>query len=61
MNLSQDIALDIDAKASGGGVDVRATAFQGDSTKNTASGPINGGGPALAIRTSGGSITLRQP
>ncbi len=61
VSLGSEFALDVSAKTSGGRVDVDdMLAFHGDSSKNSINGTVNGGGPRLVLRTSGGSITLRQ-
>ena len=57
--LADDLKLDIDARASGGGVrsDLPVTVTHYNS-RRTLRGTINGGGPELYLRTSGGSIRL---
>ncbi len=54
------VALDIDAHTSGGRVtfDMPIT-VQGPISRNSLRGELNGGGPTLKLRSSGGSIRLR--
>lgn len=58
--LPQDTAVDLDAKASGGRVrsDLPIT-VSGEISKNELRGEINGGGPRLTLRSSGGNVNLR--
>ena len=57
--LPDDIAIDIDASTSGGSVksefDVNGTV-----KKRRISGTINGGGPELKLRTSGGTVRIKE-
>jgi len=59
--LADDIDLNIDASTSGGKVesDLPVT-VQGSMKKNSMQGKINGGGPELYLRTSGGNILLKE-
>ena len=61
--LIPDVAVDLEAKASGGRVStdfaVEST-IQGKVPKNRLEGSINGGGPLLKLRTSGGNIHLQK-
>ena len=63
LTLIPDVAVDLEAKTSGGRV---ATDFEVESTiqgkvpKNRLEGSINGGGPLLKLRTSGGNIHLQK-
>ncbi len=59
--LNEDVALDINAKTSGGRVhtDFPVT-IMGKIDKRSLYGKINGGGPELHLRTSGGSIYIRE-
>lgn len=59
--LSEDIGLDVNAKASGGRVhtDFRVS-LRGEISKRSMHGEMNGGGPELYLRTSGGSIYLKK-
>jgi Putative adhesin len=61
VDLEEGMALNIDAEASGGGVtcDLPVT-VQGRIEKGKMNGTLNGGGQALVLRTSGGSIHLRK-
>jgi hypothetical protein len=58
--LAPSIAVDLDARASGGGVtsDVPVT-VQGTQEDDSLQGRVNGGGPKLVLRTSGGGIKVR--
>ncbi len=57
--LAPSIAVDLDAKTSGGSVrsDIEV---DGSVKKNRIRGKINGGGPKLELRTSGGSVRVRS-
>lgn len=57
--LVEDIQIDLDASTSGGRV---STDFDvtGKVKKRSIRGEINGGGPKLKLRTSGGSVTIRS-
>jgi DUF4097 and DUF4098 domain-containing protein YvlB len=59
--LNTDVALDINAKTSGGRVhtDFPVT-IMGKIDKRSLYGKFNGGGPELHLRTSGGSIYIRE-
>ena len=61
--LIPDIAVDVEAKTSGGRVStdfaVEST-IQGKVPQNRLEGSINGGGPLLKLRTSGGNIHLQK-
>jgi len=61
VHLSEDIKVNIDAKTSGGRVktDFPVT-VQGELSKTKLQAEINGGGPLLYLRTSGGNINLRR-
>ena len=59
VTLAEDIALYLDAKTSGGSVDSEfPVEFRGKVKKSRLAGEINGGGPELYLRTSGGGITI---
>ncbi len=63
VTLTPDIAIDVDAETSGGRVStdfVVTSVVQGKVPKNRLKGSINGGGPLLKLRTSGGSIHLQK-
>ena len=66
MRLAPDIAVDIDASSSGGNVRVEdGLKLDGDHLERgepwkDVQATLNGGGPTLRLRTSGGSIRLRQ-
>jgi DUF4097 and DUF4098 domain-containing protein YvlB len=59
--LAEDIKVDLDARTSGGRVytDYPLT-MQGKISKRYLKGEINGGGPELYLRTSGGSIRIKK-
>jgi hypothetical protein len=61
VTLAGNVAADIDAHTSGGGISssvpVQVLGKQSDSTLV---GKVNGGGPKLYVRTSGGGISLRR-
>jgi DUF4097 and DUF4098 domain-containing protein YvlB len=61
VELAPSIGAELDARASGGGVhsDVPVT-VQGKQDEDALVGRINGGGPKMVLRTSGGGITLRR-
>jgi hypothetical protein len=55
------VGAELDAKTSGGTVQIDdAFDVQGHRHKHRFKGLLNGGGPPLALRTSGGSIRVRQ-
>lgn len=60
VELAGGIGVDLDAHASGGGVqsDVPIT-IQGTQDEDSLEGKINGGGPRLVLRSSGGGIRVR--
>lgn len=63
LKLIPDIAVDVEAKTSGGRVSTDfavESVLQGKVPKNRLEGRINGGGPLLKLRTSGGSIHLQK-
>jgi hypothetical protein len=57
--LPSEVKVEVDAVTSGGGV---STEFpiteQGQTKRNALKTKINGGGPMMTLRTSGGSIRL---
>ena len=59
--LGGSVAIDLDARASGGGVssDIPVTIL-GRQDDDQLKGKINGGGPTLTLRTSGGGIRLKS-
>ncbi|HVG25716.1 MAG TPA: hypothetical protein VND45_16285 [Thermoanaerobaculia bacterium] len=61
VSLAPSIALDLDAHSSGGGVraDVPVT-VQGTQDDDSIRGRINGGGPKLTLRSSGGGIRVKS-
>lgn len=61
VTLAPSIRVDLDARASGGGVrsDVAVT-VQGTQDEDSLRGKVNGGGPKLVLRTSGGGIRVKS-
>jgi DUF4097 and DUF4098 domain-containing protein YvlB len=61
VSLAEDIAVDIDARTSGGRVqtDLSVT-IQGEVKRSALTAKLNGGGPELILRSSGGSIYLKR-
>jgi hypothetical protein len=62
VTVGKDVAYSLDARTSGGDVEATGIAIRIDSGgigKSRLAGAVNGGGPALKLRTSGGNITLR--
>lgn len=59
--LASDIKVNVDAKTSGGNVytDFPVT-VQGNISKKSLNAEINGGGPLLLLRTSGGGINIKE-
>ena len=57
--LIEDIKVDIDASTSGGRVSSDFS-VDGKVKKRSIRGEINGGGPKLKLRTSGGSVSIRS-
>jgi len=55
--LADDIAVDLSARTSGGRVRSEFD-VNGDTTKRSIRGAINGGGPKLTLKTSGGSVKV---
>lgn len=59
--MEEDIHVDVDARTSGGRVHTEfPVTFSGEISKRSLKAKINGGGPELYLRTSGGSIHLRK-
>ena len=60
-HVDPSVSLDIDASTSGGRVTLDLpVAVRGTVSKNAIQGLLNGGGPTLRMRSSGGSIRLRS-
>lgn len=58
--LNRDIKVNLDAKTSGGHVEIDfPVSISGRVKKSSLQGEVNGGGPELYLRTSGGNINLR--
>ncbi len=63
VTLMPDITVDVDAETSAGRVSTElavASVIRGKVPKNRLKGSINGGGPLLKLRTSGGNIHLQK-
>lgn len=60
VSLAADIGLQVDARTSGGRVSTDFPVQQGTLDKNRLNAAINGGGPLMILRTSGGSIRLHK-
>ena len=61
VTLSPTVAVNLDARASGGGVDTDVpVTISGTQSDDVVRGVINGGGPRLVLRTSGGGIRVRK-
>lgn len=59
--LSMDMSLDVNAKTTGGNVHTDfPVSIRGEIDKNSMRAQMNGGGPELYLRTSGGSIYLKK-
>lgn len=60
VTLAPAVRVDLDARASGGGVrsDIPVT-VQGTQGEDSLRGKVNGGGPKLVLRTSGGGIRVK--
>ena len=61
VSLAPSIAVDLDARSSGGGVrtDIPIT-VQGTQEEDSIRGRINGGGPKLVLRSSGGGVRVKS-
>lgn len=61
VSVAGNVALDLDAHSSGGGVetDVPVTIL-GHQSEESVAGKINGGGPRLVLRSSGGGIHVKR-
>ncbi|WP_057832845.1 DUF4097 family beta strand repeat-containing protein [Colwellia sp. TT2012] len=57
--LAKDVAVNLSAKTSGGRVSSEFT-VNGKTTKRSIEGTINGGGPELVLKTSGGSVRIKK-
>ncbi|MBV9771429.1 MAG: hypothetical protein JOZ32_17795 [Bryobacterales bacterium] len=61
VSLGKDIHMDLDASASGGGIWTDfAVPGRNDRSRRELRGPLNGGGPLLYLRTSGGGIIVHR-
>ncbi|HOY44943.1 MAG TPA: DUF4097 family beta strand repeat-containing protein [bacterium] len=62
VHLAPDLRLDINASTSGGHVHSEFDLLiHGGMSRSSLQGKLNGGGPELYLRTSGGNITLAKP
>lgn len=59
VSFAADAKVDLDAETSGGRVDVEHVVAASDSSRHRVVGRINGGGPHLRLRTTGGNIRVR--
>jgi DUF4097 and DUF4098 domain-containing protein YvlB len=61
LSIGPSVAVDLDAHTSGGDIetDVPVTLL-GKQSESTLNGKLNGGGPRVVLRTSGGDIRLRK-
>jgi len=61
LTVAPSVAIDLDAHTSGGDIetDVPVTLL-GKQSESTLNGKLNGGGPRVVLRTSGGDIRLRK-
>ena len=61
LSIAPNVAIDVDAHTSGGDIetDVPVTLL-GKQSESTLEGKLNGGGPRVVLRTSGGDIRLRK-
>jgi len=61
LTVASNVAIDVDAHTSGGDIetDVPVTLL-GKQSESTLNGKLNGGGPRVVLRTSGGDIRLRK-
>jgi len=57
--LAKDVAVNLSAKTSGGRVSSEFS-VNGQIEKRSIKGTINGGGPELALKTSGGSVRVKE-
>ncbi len=61
ISIAPNVAVDVDAHTSGGGVDTDIPiTLLGRQSQSGLEGKINGGGPKLVLRSSGGDIRLRK-
>lgn len=58
--LADGIGVDLDASSSGGRVDSDFAVDAETKTKSTLVGRINGGGPQLHLRNSGGGVQIER-
>jgi hypothetical protein len=57
--LAEDVAVNLSAKTSGGRASSEFS-VNGRTTKRSIEGTINGGGPELILKTSGGSVRIKE-
>lgn len=61
VRLAPNVGATIDAQSSGGGIDTDIpVSVMGKQSRGTLNGTINGGGPRLVLRSSGGGINLTR-
>lgn len=61
VRLAEGISVDIDAQSSGGRATSEFDLDKARLSKNSLQGQINGGGPQLYLRSSGGGVSIRRP
>lgn len=60
VTVNKGVKFDLDASTSGGGVEVAGFTFESVSqSRSKLVGRVNGGGPQLKLRSSGGSVSVR--
>ena len=61
VHLAEKVAVDLDASTSGGRVTTELpVTVQGELKRTALKSKVNGGGPALVLRTSGGNVHIRR-
>jgi len=60
VTLADGIGVELDAQSSGGRVTSDFDVSGGRSTKTSLAGAINGGGPELYLRSSGGGVKIER-
>jgi DUF4097 and DUF4098 domain-containing protein YvlB len=61
ISIATNVSVDVDARTSGGDVDTDVpVTLLGKQDDSSIQGKINGGGPKLVLRSSGGNIRLRK-
>lgn len=61
LHLDRRVRADLDARASGGRVRLDfPVELRGEVKRDRVSGTLNGGGPRISVRSSGGGVTIRE-